>query len=676
MNIIQQGISGKKSEQINYKIIELIILDILNNINIDYHKLLLDLLIWFNEETQIKLYKGNTNNGINISSIIDNVIIFINNNKTLFKGDNYNKIDYTKFINDIKNWLLEEPQRIIFKGPQAEPIEYYVPELDNNIISDYTLTYINEIINKLNGFNGFEAKYIISFKFIDADLIIKYSNDTENIFYNYTNISFKGNTGMTGPVGDIGYKGSIGCTGITGKTGNIGITGPTGYSNIIIGETGITDLGLTGLIGYKGSRGDTGIDYSLSLINIDTLYINYLKQYLDYHVYFSTEGNINIYNKTNIDNLRYIYYTTTIIENIEIRNKQDKIMPYNLQTINENNQEITYFYGGDTGNTGIGNLVIAFNSNKYKEDGITIIFYEQNYSINGNNVDIEGIPGNYISLIAESETEIIKSRISIDNKFSYKLQSTNGIIPSPNGIKKDRFYYGNNTSEPRYYFNNLLDYAYIDNYNIYGYTGYKENLNYRYNLDGLTGIIDFYNTITFNALIYGYPSIYDNIYGYQIINSNYIGFQHMYKNHYIKRLNISSLWSPIYDKEQYYENTNNKLDSEWSTKHLGRAIFQDNLAITLGPTKQIQQNELGTKDKINTMKYLYNDKYLLNDLNNFITKIPNTTKYRLGDDIGETIISLGISNILIFNKKLTLNEINYLSTLKQIDIINNFPKNN
>ena len=170
----------------------------------------------------------------------------------------------------------------------------------------------------------------------------------------------------------------------------------------------------------------------------------------------------------------------------------------------------------------------------------------------------------------------------------------------------------------------------------------------------------------------------DNSFGHQMVYSDNYGYQHFYRNHYINRLNISPVWCPLYSSNQKYVGTTTNLNSDWTTNHLARAIFQNNLGICFGPSKQIQQTDLGNSTTPNTMRYQYTPPYLLSDLNNFCTKIqPNNTRYRLGDDTGNNIVcSLGVSNILIFNKKLSLEEIENLSTYTQTDIINMFPANN
>ena len=150
----------------------------------------------------------------------------------------------------------------------------------------------------------------------------------------------------------------------------------------------------------------------------------------------------------------------------------------------------------------------------------------------------------------------------------------------------------------------------------------------------------------------------------------------------MNRLNISSVWCPIYDINQNYQNTTNIIDSNWSVSNLARAIFQENLAIVFGPMGQAQQTNLGNKTTVDSMKYKYDSTYLLSNLDNYITPIPvnnsnpPTISFRIGDDSQSKLLSLGVSNILIFNKKLSIDEINYLSTFSQLEINNLFPKNN
>ena len=151
----------------------------------------------------------------------------------------------------------------------------------------------------------------------------------------------------------------------------------------------------------------------------------------------------------------------------------------------------------------------------------------------------------------------------------------------------------------------------------------------------------------------------------------------------MNRLNISSVWCPIYDINQNYITTGTGIiDSDWSVSNLARAIFQENLAIVFGPMGQTQQTNLGNSTNIGSMKYQYNSSYLLSNLDNYITHIPKLNylspiiNFRIGDDSETRLLSLGVSNILIFNKKLSIDEINYLSTFSQLEINNLFPKNN
>ena len=90
---------------------------------------------------------------------------------------------------------------------------------------------------------------------------------------------------------------------------------------------------------------------------------------------------------------------------------------------------------------------------------------------------------------------------------------------------------------------------------------------------------------------------------------------------------------------------------------------------------------LGDQNTPNTLKYKYTNTYLLSDLNNFCNPVPEQVfpsifKYRLNTQFAEPGITNGVSNILIFNRMLSLEEINYLSGFTQQQIINMFPKNN
>jgi hypothetical protein len=283
----------------------------------------------------------------------------------------------------------------------------------------------------------------------------------------------------------------------------------------------------------------------------------------------------------------------------------------------------------------------------------------------------------------------------------YKLQSTSGYLPNPNGLASGRYFYGltgiagatgTTGSEQGFPYDNVtsstMRFAYKDFNSRLGYTGYTGNtgstgIGGNVNYKGVSGITGGwtgpYNTVTFNAMTYGYSSVFDTTTGRQYVTSDNIGYQHFYRNSYTSRLNISPVWCPIYGNSQNYTTTGSgALDSDWTVNHLGRAAFQDNAALLFGPVRSQQQINLGNSGAANSMKYLYGSTYLLSDLNNFCNTVPNLYPlvYRLGSDTQTITNSLGVSNILIFNKKLTLDQINYLSMLTQSEINVLFPKNN
>jgi hypothetical protein len=241
--IIQQEFDERDNEPINYNVIETIVKNTVNDYlsNINYKELLSELKSWLLEEEQILLFKGEQGDYPNIEDIENSIKIYVSENNELFRGNTNSIIDYTELITNIKRWLLEPSNINLFKGDKGDTIIIEQPSIDYTLLNDFVTTYIDSNVQTFVGPTGPSYKYITSANVVNDILTIKFSDDTDLIY-----------TDLKGATGATGIRGFTGATGIQGSIGDTGATG-------MIGSTGSTGMqGLQGNIGLKGDTGPTG----------------------------------------------------------------------------------------------------------------------------------------------------------------------------------------------------------------------------------------------------------------------------------------------------------------------------------------------------------------------------------------------------------------------------------
>jgi hypothetical protein len=308
--IIQQEFDERDNEPINYNILETIVDNVINNYlsNINYKELLSDLKSWLLEEEQLLLFKGEQGNYPNIEDIENSIKVYVSENNDLFRGNNSSIIDYTQLITDIKRWLLEPSNITLFKGDKGETIIIEQPLIDYALLNDFASTYIDSNVQLFKGPTGPTTKSITSANVIDNILTIKFSDDTDLVYNN-----LKGDTGATG---------AIGPTGATGMQGAIGPTGPKG----IIGPTGSV-----GLIGYTGQKGDTG---PIGPTGTITGYITPIYYISFNEIYNNISVNISYDGMSGDNGLPENFTITSNTKGIIRYVSKDLVYPYNITNNN------------------------------------------------------------------------------------------------------------------------------------------------------------------------------------------------------------------------------------------------------------------------------------------------------------------------------------------------------
>ena len=273
--IIQQEYDERDNEPINYNVLESIVNNILNNnlTDINYKELLSDLKSWLLEDQQVLLFKGEQGDYPNIEDIENSIKIYVSKNNQLFRGDKGTTVSYTQLIIDIKSWLLQPLNISLFKGDKGDTIIIQQPSIDYSLLNDFAQTYITDNIQTFIGPTGSSLKFITSTNIINNILTINFSDDT-NIIYN----NLKGDTGATG------LRGSTGVTGLQGDTGATGLSG-------MIGPTGLTGIkGEQGMMGLKGDTGPTGATGNITGYITPIYYISFQDIYNNISVNTTYQG--------------------------------------------------------------------------------------------------------------------------------------------------------------------------------------------------------------------------------------------------------------------------------------------------------------------------------------------------------------------------------------------------
>ena len=281
-------------------------LDYLNNNNIYYYNILNDIKKWLLEEPQINLLKGEKGDAPSLYDIDLSIKLYISENNELFKGEQGipgNSIDYLTFFTDIKSWLLENSQRLLFKGDKGDTIIIEQPPIDYDIINDNIINYINDNKELFKGSTGAQGLSIKLLNMINDRIIINYNNNNQFI-----------SDSLRGPTGIQGSQGIQGIQGIQGNTGSL--------SNYYIS--------------FQDIRGINGPPiYIINNINEISI-ISDLNNYINYIIKYAWDGG-SLY-KTNPNylslNSNFILnrYTCTI----------NNIISTNLDVMTKNDQSILY----------------------------------------------------------------------------------------------------------------------------------------------------------------------------------------------------------------------------------------------------------------------------------------------------------------------------------------------